>query len=250
MSKSKIDIISTDEMISRLELIKVKLDRYISYLDESSKNQILKAKEDNIFLILDETFSTSELRLIRNCLSTRNINNFIVNYEERILNDKTYNYKYKVTKTRRDECIVIEVLASEISFWEPTDDFKYYIAKMKKEKENILFKKIVSSFYKNNYPFDNPEKIKNISNSELEYLINLLNDKGKYFDIMLKEIWTHNDIPLKAFEIEKTRDLIYSCAFKLDFDKSLSEQEILLINQLINQKKYNLLLNFKFREKK
>lgn len=43
---------------------------------------------------------------------------------------------------------------------------------------------------------------------------------------------------------------IRSCMYKIDFGNNLNEKEILLVNELLDKNKYNLILNRKFIKKK
>lgn len=255
MHKSEISFIEKDKIEKNLMRINSSFNKYISDFPEELTNQLLKAKENDIYLFLDKTFSIDDLRFARGILKNGNLESFFANYEEKIIDGKLLMYEYKITTTKKHDYIIVEITNSGLSTWDPSVQFISKIAEMKYEKEHIKFEKIVSPIYKAIYPLDSPESVQKISANEHEYIIEILrttshNIRTDLLTAQMRRLKSHDYISAyREYELKELYELTCSCMYKMDFKDSLSEKDILLINTLLKRNKYNIFLNRKFKER-
>lgn len=227
------------------------LNRYIENVYTYNQiNQILKSKENNIYLFLDNTFSSEEIRNIRKILLSHNLEQFVAEYEKRITNDKTMIYSYNIKYDENYNYIIVNVLDVTPYNWNPSEDFKYKLKNMS-DKKHILFPKYISSFYKKYYPISKPEQINDISDKEYEYLNTICYKIFNDLRMSKLEMIKHNSDSFKylyqIFEINKLLDVVSSLIKKMRMHEGLNESELLVLNKLVDKYKYNLLLNIKYK---
>lgn len=255
MYKNEIEFVDKNIIDNNLIRLNTAFNRYISNYSEEQLNQVLKAKENNIYLFLDETFDVESLRFIRSIFAKKNLESFFANYKEKLIDKKLLLYEYKITTTNNYDYIIVEIINKGLSIWNPSVQFITKIAEMKCEKEHTKFEKILSPIYKEIYPLESPESVQKINTNQHEYIMTILKTathdiKMNLLDIQRRRMKSYDYVSTyREYELKNLYDITCSCMYKMDFKDCLSEQEILAINGLIRRNKYNILLNRKFKEK-
>lgn len=146
---SEFYVINEDEIVKNLIRLDAAFSRHIRNGEYTEKqvNQILKAKENNIYLFLDNNFTVDNLRFARTCFTDKNPENFLANYEEHTVDKQNINYKYKITTTRNNSYYIVEILDKNNFVWEPTNFFVLEISHMNFKRNNLKFQNIIGSIY-------------------------------------------------------------------------------------------------------
>lgn len=202
-----------------------KINEYISKLtDYTITNQILKAKEKKLYLILNDTFSLNEIRDIRQILLEKKFNIFFDKYKKRNVNGNSTLYKYRILTNKSYDYIVVEI-EDECNLNILSEEFKYKLNLM--TKETPLFYKYTSDIYKKYFPIINPEIISEINNDERWYL---------------KKIIYNTILKLQAVELEMIRKslqrgLVIEPKIELEKHKIKETIEVILsLSDIISEK--------------
>lgn len=244
---SEFYVIDEDEIIKNLIRLDVAFSRHIRNGEYTEKqlNQILKAKENNIYLFLDNGFTVDNLRFARTCFMNKNPENFLANYEEHTVDKQIINYKYKITTTRNNSYFVVEIVDKNNFIWDPTDEFKIKILEMYFNKDCNKFSRFTNKFYKQNYPFESPDEIIDINEDVAKYLQGLMQKEISKVSKKVKKIGGSK--LTKYMYITRIQN-INTCMYKLDFKNKFNEQEILFLNHLMEKNKYYYQKNTKIKK--
>lgn len=237
---SEFYVINEDEIVKNLIRLDAAFSRHIRNGEYTEKqvNQILKAKENNIYLFLDNNFTVDNLRFARTCFMDKNPENFLANYEEHTVDKQNINYKYKITTTQNNSYFVVEIVSKNNFVWNPTNEFKVEILEMYFDKSCNKFSRFTNEIYKRNYPFESPDEIIDADEDVVEYLQKLLQNEAHKASKKINKTGNKLTKYMHTIRIQN----INNCMYKIDFKNKFTKQEILFLNHLMDKNKYNLLL--------
>lgn len=249
--------IKENEIKTTVFRLDVALNKFLANFSPEQQNQILKAKDNGVYLFLDETFTVDEFRNIRRLFSKENpLLQFINNYSERIIDDTKFAYEYDIKYTEKKNLIVIELInkikQNNILYSKEFEN-KIFDLKENKKAENIFLSKV----YMERFPFSNQEEINDIKRAEYHYINHLLSLEMYSFNRFHNKLHTKllygkiNEIQYvkEITNLKAKRSVVYSLSRKLDEKEALLESELITLNNIINKQKYNILANIKYWNK-